>query len=198
MRKRRLNSGHTSDRSPLPQQSLMRCCGFSGMRRSVYQVAAKLADILKQRAIPLDNVIPEAARRESRPDHHRPSLDEHRSNSHHAADTVIHRQTIQHPVGWTSIHQARKPIAPLHQPEMADVRGFGQAGRTRSVNVERAILDIGRRIFERRRAGSQPHVLCHDRFGETRRLLHRGPRFQPPKQAEAEPRRDCRRVPRRR
>ena len=113
-------------------------------RLGVQQVAAQLADVLEQRAVPADDVAPELAGRESLAEHHRRAADERRAGRHHAADAVIHRQAVVHPVAAANAHQPGKPVAPLHQPEVADLGRLGQPGRARCVDVERPILD-GRR-----------------------------------------------------
>ena len=118
-----------------------------GMRWSVYEVTAKLANILKQGAIPFRDIIPEAAGGKFRPDHDRSAIDENRANSHYAADTVIQREAIQHTIGGTSIHQAGKPVTPLHEPKMADVGGFGHACRARERRNRRSLW-FAPRLFE--------------------------------------------------
>ena len=105
------------------------------------QVAAKLADVLEQRAVPTDDVAPELAGREFFADDDRAAADQNRAGRLHAADAVIHRQAVVHPVGRLRVHHAGEPVAPLHQAGMADVGGFGQPGGAGGVNVERAILD---------------------------------------------------------
>ena len=51
--------------------SLIRCVVLARMWRRVHQIAAKLADILEQRAVPCDDVVPELPRRKFLADHHR-------------------------------------------------------------------------------------------------------------------------------
>ena len=105
------------------------------------QVAAKLADVLEQRAVPSDDIVPELAGREFFANHHRAAGDKNRAGRQHAADAVIHRQAVIHPVGRLRIHHAGKPMAPLHDAGMADVGGLGQPGGAGGVDVERPILD---------------------------------------------------------
>ena len=47
-----------------------------------------------------------------------PPPDQHRADRHHAADAVIERQAVVHAVLGTRVEQARKPLAPAHQPVM--------------------------------------------------------------------------------
>ena len=111
------------------------------MELGVKQVAAKLADILEQRAVPADDVAPEFACGKFFAEHHRAAANERRAGRQHAADAVIHRQAIIHPVFRAGIHHAGEPVAPLHQTVMTHVGGLGQPGCARGVNVERPILD---------------------------------------------------------
>src|SRR5260370_104207 len=41
----------------------------------------------------------------------------------------------------SSVHQPRKPVAPLHHPGMAHIRGLGQPGGAGGVDAERTIVD---------------------------------------------------------
>ena len=108
------------------------------------QIATQFADVLEQRAVPAQDVVPELACSESLADHHRAAADQHRAGREHAANAVIHRKGAVHPVARAGIHHAGKPVAPLHQPKMADVGGLGQPGRSRGVQEERPILDAQR------------------------------------------------------
>ena len=108
------------------------------------QIAAKLADVLEHRAVPTDNIVPELAGRELFPDHDRAAADQNCAGRKHAADAVIHRQAVIHPVRRLRIHHAGKPVAPLHDAGMADVGGLGQACGAGGIDVERAIFDGGR------------------------------------------------------
>ena len=65
---------------------------------------------------------------------------QNRARRLHPANTVIHGQTVIHPVGGLRTHHAGKPVAPLHDPGMADVGGFGQPGCAGGIDVERVIL----------------------------------------------------------
>ena len=108
------------------------------------QVAAQLADILEQRALPADDLVPELARRKFLSDHDGAPPDQHRAARQHAPDAVIHRQAVVHPVARARVHHAGEPVAPLHQPVVTDVGGLGQPRGARGVDIQRPILD-GRR-----------------------------------------------------
>src|SRR5262249_49795699 len=70
----------------------------------VDEVAAELADILEAGAVPAHDVVPEFARREFFPDHHRPAADEGRAGGDHAAGGVIERQAGVHAGACARIH----------------------------------------------------------------------------------------------
>ena len=88
----------------------------SRMLGGVDQIAAQFADILEQRAVAGDDVVPELPGGKSVADHHRAAAHQHGAGRDHAADAVIHRQAIIHAVVGPGIHQPGKPEAPLHQP----------------------------------------------------------------------------------
>src|SRR6267143_128470 len=111
------------------------------VRRAVHEVPTHLADVLEEGAIPLDDGVPEAARREALPEDNGPAGHQRRPGGHHAADAVVHRQAVVHPIAWARVHHTGEPIAPLHQPKMAHLRGFGQPGRARGIDVERRTVD---------------------------------------------------------
>src|SRR5262249_59143569 len=52
--------------------------------RRVDEITAKLADILKARAVPAHDVVPELARGAFVTNHHRPAVDQKRAGRHHA------------------------------------------------------------------------------------------------------------------
>src|SRR2546422_173597 len=112
-----------------------------GRALRVDEIAAELADVLEQRAVPADHVMPELTGGELVPDHHGAAADQHRAGRQHAADAVVHRQAVVHPVAGAGVHHAGEPVTPLHQPSVADPGGLGQAGRARRIDVERPILD---------------------------------------------------------
>ena len=109
------------------------------------QVAAKFADVLEQRAVPADDIVPELAGGEFLANDECAAGDENRARHLHPADAVIHGQAVIHPVRWLRTHHAGKPMAPLHDAGMADVGGFGQPGRAGGIDVECAIFDGGGR-----------------------------------------------------
>src|SRR5215471_11784606 len=94
---------------------------FPWMRRRIDEVSAELANILENRALPLRDLVPEAARRKLLPEHDRSAAHQHRPSRHHAANAMIHRQAIVHPIRWTRVHHAREPMAPLHQSKVTDI-----------------------------------------------------------------------------
>ena len=54
-----------------------------------------------------------------------PPLHEQRADRHHAAHAVVERQAVVHPVPGPGIHEAGEPLAPAHQPVVADVAALG-------------------------------------------------------------------------
>ena len=115
------------------------------LRRARQQIPAQLTDVLEERAALSHDVLPELARREALAQHHGSATHERRAARHHAADAVVHRQAVVHAIGGCGVHQAGKPVSPLHEAKMADVGRFGQPGRARGVDEECALLERGRR-----------------------------------------------------
>src|SRR5438445_524805 len=134
-----------------------------GRALRVDEIPAELADVLEQRAVPADHVRPELTGGELVPDHHGAAADQHRARRQHAADAVVHRQAVVHPVAGAGVHHAGEPVTPLHQPSVADPGGLGQAGRARRIDVERPILD-GRqpRLGRAERVAREPPDLAVD------------------------------------
>ena len=120
---------------------------FVGMRGRVDQITAQLADILEDRAVAGEDVIPEVPHGESVADQHRAAAHQQRAGRDHAADAVKERQAVVHAVVGCGIYQPGEPKTPLQQPPVADVRGFRQPGRARGVDQERAIGDRHRAAF---------------------------------------------------
>src|SRR5487761_20339 len=87
--------------------------GLKRMRWASHQKPAQLSNILEQRAIPGDDLVPEPARREAGPQDDGSPADQHRAGRHDPADAVIHRQAIVHSVVGARIHHAGEPVAPL-------------------------------------------------------------------------------------
>ena len=58
--------------------------------------------------------------------------------SHNSADAVIHRQAIVQAIARAGFHHSCKPMAPLHQPGVADIGSFRQSGGPGRVDVQRA------------------------------------------------------------
>ena len=131
---------HVGAQAVAARQAQMMLPLFRSGRR-VDEITAKLADILKARAVPAHDVVPELARGEFVPDHHRPAVDQKRAGRDHAAGGVIERQAIVHAVAGARVHDPGKRVARQHHAIMVDVGGLGQARRSRRVDVERAILD---------------------------------------------------------
>jgi hypothetical protein len=109
--------------------------------RRVDEVTAQLADVLEQRAALGDHILPEAARRELLAHHHRAAADKGRAGGDHAADAVVHRQTVVHAVTRAGIDQAREPVTPLHQPVMTHIGRLRQTGRAGGVDAQRAFAE---------------------------------------------------------
>jgi len=61
---------------------------------------------------------------------------------------VIHWQAIIHSVIRARVHHPGKPMAPLHHPQMTDIRSLGQAGGPRGIDIESPIRDRRRLIIQ--------------------------------------------------
>ena len=109
--------------------------------RRVDEIAGEFADILNERAVAVDDIVPELLRGKFFADQHRAAAHQHRAGGDDAADAVIHRQAIVHAIVGAGIHQAGEPKTPLQNPPMADIDGLRQAGRAGGVDQERAIRD---------------------------------------------------------
>ncbi len=141
---------------------------LGGRRRLVEEITTELTDILKQRAIEADDVVPELARGKPRPQHHRSATCQQRADRHDAADAVVHRQAIVHAIVRLHVHQAGEPEAPGQDPTMADIGRLGQPGGARGVDAECAIGDIDGAPFrcrewrsaELRDRGVDPRSVC--------------------------------------
>ena len=116
-------------------------CALARVRRRVDKIAAQLADILEQRAVPLDDIVPEALHREFFGDHDRATADQQRTGRYDAADRVIERKAVIDAIVRPGLHQSGEPQAPLQQPVMADIGRLRQSGRTGRVNRQRAVGD---------------------------------------------------------
>src|SRR5438270_12080973 len=77
--------------------------------RRIDEIAAELADILKERALPCDDVRPKAACREFVCNHHRSAGDEDGADRNHPANAVVERQAIVYAVARLEIAEAVKP-----------------------------------------------------------------------------------------
>ena len=97
--------------------------------RRLQQIAAKLADVLEQRAIPAHDIVPEMAHREFVRQHHRSSRAQHAAGRDDAADAVEQRQAVVQTILGCRAGQAGKPAAPVQDATMADTGGLRQAGR---------------------------------------------------------------------
>src|ERR1700690_2044686 len=69
------------------------------------------------------------------------------------ANTVVHGQTVIHSVSRLRTHHAGEPMAPLHDPCVADVGGFGQPSSAGSIDTEcfifyghRPLLVLAKRV----------------------------------------------------
>ena len=99
MRKRLLNSRPDVGPQAVAAGEAELVLALLRMRRRVDQIAAELADILEQRAVPAHDVVPEFARGELLADHHRAAVDQNRAGRHEAAGGVVQRQAVVHAVG---------------------------------------------------------------------------------------------------
>src|ERR1700761_4388054 len=97
---------------------------LGGTLRCLEQITTEFADILKQGAIPTHDIVPEAPCRELLLQYNGAAADEYAADGDDAADAMIHRQTIHRSVGGARVQNAGEPIAPGHDPAMADIRGF--------------------------------------------------------------------------
>ena len=116
-----------------------------GSDRRGDEIAAEFADILKGRAFPACDIVPEAARRKALGDCDRTAEDQWRAERDNAADAVVHRQAIVEPIGRGQAGEAGKPVDPDDEPAMTDLGGLRQSGRSRSENPQRAIVERNRR-----------------------------------------------------
>ena len=126
-----------------------------GRGRRGDEIAAELADVLKDRAVPARDVAPEPARRELFGDHHRAAVDQRRGERGDAADAVAERQAIVQAVVGAHVGKAGEPMAPGDDAMVADGGGLGQAGGAGGEDQQRAIGERRRAQFavlERRAA----------------------------------------------
>ena len=110
-------------------------------RRRAQEIAAELADILEQRAVPAHDIVPEFACGKFVGQHHRAARAQHAAGRDDAADAVIDRQAIVQPVVDGSRRQSGEPAAPVQDAAMADAGGLRQAGGARGVDQQRAMVD---------------------------------------------------------
>ena len=108
-------------------------------RRRGDEIAAELADVLKDRAVPARDLAPETASRELVGDHHRAAIDQRRGQRGDAADAVAQRQAIVHAVVGAHVGQSREPMAPGDDAMVADGGGLGQAGGAGGEDQQRAV-----------------------------------------------------------
>ncbi len=111
------------------------------VRRRIDEVAAELADILQERALPAHHVVPEFAHREALADDDRAAIQQQCSGGEQTAGGVIERQAIVHAVARTRVHDGGEGMRREHQAVVVDIGGLRQAGGARRVDEERAILD---------------------------------------------------------
>jgi hypothetical protein len=114
---------------------------FFGRSFRVQKIAAELADVLEQRAVPAGDIAPELAGREPLAHHDRRAGHQHCAGHLHAANAVIHGQAVVHSVDGLHVHHASKPVAPLHDAAVADPGGLGQSGGAGGVDVESEVVD---------------------------------------------------------
>src|SRR5262249_2936868 len=118
---------------------------FFFLRRSGEEITTQLADILEQRAALGDYALPESAGREALAQHPRSAPDQRSARRDDAAHAVVHRQAIVHAVFGLHVDETGEPVAPLHEPVVADIRRLRQPGGSRGVDAERTIFQRGRR-----------------------------------------------------
>src|ERR1700733_6738820 len=94
-------------------------------QRTLYEEAAQLTDVLKQRTVPGHDIVPEAGPGETLSQKDRAAIHECRANGHHTSDAVVHGQTVVHPIRGPGVDESGEPVAPLHQTIVTDVSGFG-------------------------------------------------------------------------
>jgi len=102
----------------------MRPLGGMGGRGG--KIAAKLADILKQGAIPARHIVPELARRKALLHDDRAAANQSRADRHDAADAVIHRQAIVQAVVGADVGEPGKTNSSTSDAVMADIGAFGR------------------------------------------------------------------------
>ena len=123
-------------------------------RRGGFQkIAAKLTDILEQRAVPTRHVAPEVAGRKFVGKNHGGARGQHAARRDHAADAVKQRQAIEQPIFWRSIGQPGEPAAPVQDAAVTDAGCFRQAGRAGGIDQQRTIIDSDARPLARIQRG---------------------------------------------
>ena len=122
-----------ADREPQPVSLLLRATWRGD------KIAAEFADILKRRALPARDVVPEAARRKALGDSDRTAENQRGADRDDAAHAVMHRQAIVEAVGRSQARKAGKPMAPDDEPAVTDFGGLRQPCRSRGEDPQRAI-----------------------------------------------------------
>src|SRR5471032_2833701 len=97
-------------------------------RTRFQQIAAELADVLEQGAVPADNVIPKSPRGKFFSENDRPAGNQHAARRHDAADAVIDRQAVIHAIVRRRVYQTGEPASPVQNATMAYARCLGHAG----------------------------------------------------------------------
>ena len=110
-------------------------------RRRLQQVAAKLADILEDRAVETHDVAPKIRGGKFLRDRDGTARAEHAAGRDHTAHGMMERQAIVEAVVDGRVGQPGKPSAPGENAAMTDVRRLRQPGGAGSVDQERALVD---------------------------------------------------------
>ena len=111
------------------------------MRRRFHEIAAQLADVLEQRAVVGDHLVPEFAGGKFFADEHRAAGDQRRADGDDPAGGVVHRQAVVHAVIGARVHHAAKATGRKHDPIVVDVGGLRHARGAGGVDEQRLVLD---------------------------------------------------------
>src|SRR5580692_8706744 len=97
---------------PIPARQADLMLPFIRRWASLQQVPAEFADVLKQRALPADDLVPEVTGGKLFADNDRAASNKHGTYRLYAAYAVIHGKAIVHSVDGPDIHHAGEPVTP--------------------------------------------------------------------------------------